>query len=1200
MTNSPEKLSRKELEEEVLRLRQREAFFDAAQEIALFGYCEWDYKNDRIKHCTPGYANIFGLSITEVIESQDSWEKVMLQIHPEDRDLYEESYRGRLSQGWHEIEYRIYRKDGEIRHVKEVGLMVSGSENHSAEAIGMLQDITERSSMMNLISDSAAKLKLAAQTAKLGYFRFDEVEDKYMEISEEYAEIFGYTVEDFLERYSTLDADMELVHPDDREAVIKSYELTGRVNFDYRILTKDGEIIHVREIAIDVFDNNGNVIESVGTLQDVTELREAELKAAQANRAKSEFLSQMSHELRTPLNAILGFSQLLEIDPVLAKQHRTSAAEINKAGTHLLGLIEQILDLSRIESGNIDLSVEPIRLDWLIKECVGWIEALAATRQINIIFEAQSLSGIMVSADAIRLKQVFLNLLSNAVKYNCEGGKVTIGCDTRQAGKIGISVTDTGPGISQQQMGDLFKPFDRLGAELSEIEGTGIGLVITRQLVEVMQGELLIESLPGEGSTFTVIFDRVEKGRLVANIAPTEPVVVPTSSTDPIMSATKILVAEDNRVNQQLIETQLNFLGYSADFARNGEEALAKLNRRSYPLLLTDIRMPGMDGYELIAHIRALQSEVSALPVVVLTANAMKSDIERCLQAGASAVLSKPVGLNELQQAINQWMPTRGSTAFNNPPSQSARMTEAAAAIDLSVLSALIGGRVELQRQLLRHYIDALPAAIEDMRQAFEARDYEQLGASAHKLKSSSGSMGAKLLGELCQKLETSCSEVNETEIEISFAQFLQASDPVYEFGEAYFGEAKDLDAAESPPAFEQVVDKSSLRILLVDDDYIIHRLTTLVLNDLGIDSVQSALSGKHALDIIDQDAAIDIIICDLGMPEMDGIEFMRHLSQRNFNGSIAFLSGEELRILKTVERLAIEHNIKSLGVLEKPVSHGKLSRLLKIYSSNSEETTVWPIADFQPEELMLAMTGDQLDVYFQPKINVKTGEIIGAEALVRWLHPEKGIIGPNLFIPMAEENRLIGDLTLIVCRKVMEYAANWRSRGMELAVAINISVDALGDLAWPNELAKQVETAGLRPELITLEITESRLMEHVQVALDILGRLRLKRFNLSIDDFGTGYSSMEQLRSIPFSELKIDRAFVRVASNDASARAILESSVMLAKRLDMTAVAEGVETESDWDLVAELECDQVQGYYVARPMPADELYDWVSKRKSS
>ena len=414
-------------------------------------------------------------------------------------------------------------------------------------------------------------------------------------------------------------------------------------------------------------------------------------------------------------------------------------------------------------------------------------------------------------------------------------------------------------------------------------------------------------------------------------------------------------------------------------------------------------------------------------------------------------------------------------------------------------------------------------------------------------------------------------------------------------------GPAPVVEPDYSPqlPAEDEDVTQFSIKLLLVDDDYIMHRVMTVMLNDLGISGVLNAMSGPDALEILEQNRdGVDVVICDLNMPEMDGVEFIRHLAKKKFSGSLILTSGEDLRILKTVEKLAIEHDLHVLGVLEKPAAPAKLSELLDSLDQIRQEGTMMLVGLAPLMELENAISTGQLDTYFQPKVDIKSGQVVGVEALVRWNHPIKGLIKPNAFITMAEENGLIKELTDIVLVKALEYAAELKSLGYNLNVAINLSVDSLTDLEWPDRVSTMLEEYGLEASSISFEITESRLMEHLSVALDILSRLSLKRFNLSIDDFGTGYSSMEQLQRIPFTEFKIDRAFVHGSAQEDSARAILESSVLLAKKLNMKVVAEGVEDQQDWDLVAELGCDQVQGFVVSRPLPFSHLVKWLANQE--
>jgi EAL domain-containing protein (putative c-di-GMP-specific phosphodiesterase class I)/HPt (histidine-containing phosphotransfer) domain-containing protein len=492
-----------------------------------------------------------------------------------------------------------------------------------------------------------------------------------------------------------------------------------------------------------------------------------------------------------------------------------------------------------------------------------------------------------------------------------------------------------------------------------------------------------------------------------------------------------------------------------------------------------------------------------------------------------------------------------------------------------------------------------LPTETNELINAVSCRNNHSLSDTAHKLKSSSRSMGAVKLSDICHQLESSGRDSDWPEIEKLMPELAIIQDEVIQFIEKFCRQpalVKNTEKQDQIP----YLPTSSLSVLVVDDDYIIHRVTTVILNDLGIKSVQSALSGSLALDIIKQSSdSIDVVIFDLNMPGMDGVELMRHLAKLQFSGAIIITSGEDARILRTVEKLAIEHELQVLGVLQKPVLPAKIRELLELLDQTKTAGTLIQGEGVTGEELKQAMRRDELTTYFQPKVDLKTAQVVGMEVLVRWEHPRNGIIMPGSFVSVAEENNLISELTEIVCKKAMKQAAILQAQEFNLNIAINISVDTLNNLDWPDQMAEQIEAAGIAASSITFEITESRLMDHISVALDILSRLSLKRFKLSIDDFGTGYSSMEQLQRIPFSELKIDRAFVSAADEDESAMAILESSILLARKLDMKVVAEGVETQREWDLMVELGCDQVQGYFVSRPLPFDQMLDWLNQWQS-
>ena len=609
--------------------------------------------------------------------------------------------------------------------------------------------------------------------------------------------------------------------------------------------------------------------------------------------------------------------------------------------------------------------------------------------------------------------------------------------------------------------------------------------------------------------------------------------------------------------------------------------------------------MPLLNGYELIREIRALDiTGTYEVSIVAITANAMDSDIEQCIEAGADEVISKPVELNVLKDMLERRIPREVKKA-EKELTDKIETSAGESLLDLTVLRQAIGDKPETHRQLLVSFLETLPECANEIEDAFAWHNHKKLADAAHNLKSSSRSMGALELGEICQTLEVAGRKKDWSTLEVNMPLFLAHIQQVENAIDNVINQKAETRNVVPLPELENKtrLPQSNTTVLIVDDDYIMHRVTTTILNDLEIGNVLNALSGPEALEIINRQAdGIDLIICDLNMPDMDGIEFIRHLSELKFKNSLVLASGEDMRMLRTVEKLAIELDLEIIGVIEKPITLSKLSEILDTFDKVSAEGTFIQGAQFSVDELVHAINHDDFDIFFQPKVDTSSRQVVGAEALVRWFHPVKGLIRPDSFINIAEENQLIGQLTRIVCKNAIAYAKRLQQNNFELDIAINISVDSLSDLNWPDEMAELVGEAGIPSSSITLEITESRLMEHISVALDILSRLSLKRFNLSIDDFGTGYSSMEQLQRIPFSELKIDRAFVNGAAGDSSARAILESSILLAKNLDMKTVAEGVENREDWDLLESLGVDQVQGYYISRPMSFDNFLDWLKK----
>ncbi|MCB1305668.1 MAG: response regulator, partial [Leptospiraceae bacterium] len=447
----------------------------------------------------------------------------------------------------------------------------------------------------------------------------------------------------------------------DRETMVAAIEeaiLSGTpFDLEVRIRTARGNEKWVRSIGKAEFMERG-CLRLYGTFQDISdrkrteqELEQARLLAETSNRAKSEFLSSMSHELRTPMNAILGFSQLLELNPsgTLNDDDLDSVREISVAGKHLLELINEVLDLSRIESGAISLNMESVALSSVFSEIESIADSLAAQRGIDFAI-IEPAAYRVVNADRVRLKQVLLNLISNAIKYNAPGGKVRVHCEERD-GFLHIHVKDDGPGIPLEKQHLLFRPFQRLGAESSGVQGTGIGLVITRKLVRLMGGSITMDSAPGRGSIFSITIPVLPDGCDESEIAPRRI----HSGLPPLRKAT-ILYIEDNPANLRLMEQLLRRYSELKLISAHTPGLGIELSlSNTIDLFLVDIRLPGMDGYELI-HTLQKDPRYTSTPFIALSANAMDSDVRKATESGFHDYLTKPIHIEELEAILQKYL----------------------------------------------------------------------------------------------------------------------------------------------------------------------------------------------------------------------------------------------------------------------------------------------------------------------------------------------------------------------------------------------------------------------------------------------------------------------------------------------------------------------------------------------------------------
>jgi PAS domain S-box-containing protein len=459
----------------------------------------------------------------------------------------------------------------------------------------------------------------------------------------------------------------ERMHADDLAATRAAFEgaAAGQHSFEveYRAHRADGEWAWIADQGTPQFTSEGRCVGYIVYGWDITArkaaeaaLRAAKEEAERANRAKSDFLSRMSHELRTPLNAVLGFGQLLLADTrdPLTRGQQGRVQELVHGGRHLLSLINDVLDLARIEAGGLHVALAPVDLDPLVEDCLRLVQPAADERRLTLTRPAPGEARLRVQADPTRLRQVLLNLLSNAIKYNRPGGRVELLWHPTEDG-VRLEVLDTGPGLSAEQQARLFQPFERLDAAQSQVEGTGIGLALSKWLLSLMRGEIGVHSVPGEGCRFWLSLQRAVEGP-VAQAPPAMSAAAsaspPAAASDVTAAAQLVLYIEDNEVNQLLMEGMLaRRPGVHLRVTGVPEEGVEIALRERPALVLLDIQLPGIDGYEVLRRLRSHPS-MRDLPVVAVSANAMPADRERAAAAGFADYVTKPVDLVQLLAVV--------------------------------------------------------------------------------------------------------------------------------------------------------------------------------------------------------------------------------------------------------------------------------------------------------------------------------------------------------------------------------------------------------------------------------------------------------------------------------------------------------------------------------------------------------------------
>ncbi|AHG91648.1 PAS sensor protein [Gemmatirosa kalamazoonensis] len=635
-------------------LREREAQLRETQRIARLGSWQMDLRTGQLAWDAV-VCELYGVTPASAPRDLEGY---LALVHPHDRDFAREvSAQARATGKPFSFDHRVVHPDGTVRHLHGRGSLVTAPDGTPLRMVGSSQDVTER------------KVAERALAEREEHFRrlIENTSDFVMIVDETAAITYvGPSVERMLgwqpeEMMGTRPSD--LVHPDDVPRVMEDFqwivEHPGQThNSTFRIRCKDG--------TYRVFENLGRTLSPssaaegiVANGRDITErklgeeaLARAKEEAERANRAKSEFLSRMSHELRTPMNSILGFAQLLQ-RAELPPQHGKAVGHILKAGRHLLHLINEVLEIARIEAGRENFSLEPVALASVLQEAFGLVRPLAQQWEVELR-EGAWPSDAFVQADRQRLVQVLLNLLSNAIKYNRRGGHVRL-TSVQADGRWIVRVEDSGRGIPAERAGQLFTPFARLGAEQTEVEGTGLGLALSRRLCEAMGGSLALETTGGDGSTFRLELDGAVDP--LGTLEETGTFAVPAG---PHREAT-LLYVEDNLANLSLVDTiLLSRPGWRTMPALQGQLGVELAREHLPDVILLDLHLPDIPGEEVLRRLRG-DARTARIPIVVVSADATPTSLERLRASGADAYLTKPLDVDEFLRVVESFLPPGGA-----------------------------------------------------------------------------------------------------------------------------------------------------------------------------------------------------------------------------------------------------------------------------------------------------------------------------------------------------------------------------------------------------------------------------------------------------------------------------------------------------------------------------------------------------------
>ncbi len=784
----------KRLEE---RLRDLSDQYNKSTSDSSKGFWNWEWGTEKIWY-SPECWILLGFNPSGPFP-ENRLSSFIDRLHPDDVERWQEELRQHVEFGKpYNINFRLWCVTGEYRWFRVQGYLQRNCQGHGIAMLGTVRDISQQLYIELVLSETQLCVQdsfreITALRSALDQHSLLSVADrsgKIIDVNTAFCEISGYKKEDLLgQDHRILNSGF---HP-------KSFwkEMWRRIaageawQGEVCNRRKDGSLYWVNSTIVPYLGAEGKIEKYVSIRFDITAQKAAEraLLAAQAgaeaaNAAKSEFIANMSHEIRTPMTAILGFTELIAAESIdcPGAQGRLNeyVATIRRNGEHLLQIINDILDISKIEAGK--LFVERIETNplQLIHEVVNLMDIRARSKGISLTMEVLSPIPKLVDSDPLRVRQILVNLIGNSIKFT-DKGSVSIRCSFDAiANQLIFAVVDSGIGISDEQKENLFEAFVQADTSTSRrFGGTGLGLRISKRLAQLLGGDIDCESTLGHGSTFTVSIDagknrvhefitlnQYQESQPPLTIQSSSPIEVKESSTKYRLERMRILLAEDGPDNQRLISHILKKAGADVVVVENGLEAARRLNALDdalfnpcpFDLVLTDMQMPILDGYELV---KMLREKGASVPIIALTAHAMTSDEEKCLLTGCDGYASKPIDKNHLIELCHEW--GRKDPATLRPPRTDLWGVSMPLEKERTPLTSMLAKDPEMI-ELVRSFIDTLPQKIGIIRRSFSEKDYECLFVLAHQLKGSGGGYGFPEISDAAAELESRISSLGQVE----------------------------------------------------------------------------------------------------------------------------------------------------------------------------------------------------------------------------------------------------------------------------------------------------------------------------------------------------------------------------------------------------------------------------------------------------